>query len=162
MIRVSNESDFKNWFKKNYRKLGFTRIIKSDSMRFPDFIMLKNNKRIKVELEIKSSHFILHNHNPKKVDLVICVIKDKKLSVPIIRASGIKVINWGDKESFYSIKRQVYQIFKKEDVKVLSTSEVASLMGVNWNTAEKALLELVIENKIERFKKEGVNLWMLK
>ena len=30
MIKVSNELDFKNWFIKNYRKLGFSEIIRKD------------------------------------------------------------------------------------------------------------------------------------
>lgn len=46
--------------------------------------------------------------------------------------------------------------------KVITSSELAKFLGVSWNTAEKYLLELVIENKIIRIKKEGVNLWMLK
>ena len=43
-----------------------------------------------------------------------------------------------------------------------STIELAKKFKVNWNTAEKCLLELVIDGKIERIKKVGVNLWMLK
>lgn len=29
MIKIRNESDFRNWFKKNYGELGFSKIIKS-------------------------------------------------------------------------------------------------------------------------------------
>ena len=43
---------------------------------------------------------------------------------------------------------------------VITTSEVASLFKVSWNTAEKALLELTIDGKIRRIKKAGVNLWL--
>ena len=46
--------------------------------------------------------------------------------------------------------------------KVITSSELAKFLGVSWNTAEKYLLELIIENKIERIKKDGVNLWLLK
>ncbi len=46
--------------------------------------------------------------------------------------------------------------------KVVTSSEIAKYLKISWNTAEKNLLELVIENKIQRIKKEGVNLWMLK
>ncbi len=45
---------------------------------------------------------------------------------------------------------------------VITSSELAKFLGVSWNTAEKYLLELTIENKIVRIKKVGVNLWMLK
>ena len=46
--------------------------------------------------------------------------------------------------------------------KVVTSSEVAKYFKISWNTADKYLLELVVENKAERIKKEGVNLWMVK
>ena len=49
-----------------------------------------------------------------------------------------------------------------KEKKVITSSELAKFLGISWNTAEKNLLELVIENKIIRIKKKGVNLWMLK
>ncbi len=44
--------------------------------------------------------------------------------------------------------------------KVVTSSEIAKFLKVSWNTADKYLLELVIEGKIERIKKDGVTLWM--
>jgi Mn-dependent DtxR family transcriptional regulator len=49
-----------------------------------------------------------------------------------------------------------------EKSKVVTSSEIAKLMNVSWNTAEKYLLELIIEGKVERIKKLGVNLWIIK
>jgi len=46
--------------------------------------------------------------------------------------------------------------------KVVTTSELASYFKISWNTAEKYLLELTLQNKITRIKKQGVNLWILK
>ena len=46
--------------------------------------------------------------------------------------------------------------------KVITSSELAKFLSVSWNTAEKYLLELGMERKIIKIKKEGVNLWMLK
>jgi predicted HTH transcriptional regulator len=46
--------------------------------------------------------------------------------------------------------------------KVITSSELAKYLEISWNTAEKYLLELIIEGKIERIKKAGVNLWLLK
>lgn len=45
--------------------------------------------------------------------------------------------------------------------KVVTTSEISEGFGISWNTAEKYLLELVIDAKITRLKKGGVNLWVL-
>ena len=58
------------------------------------------------------------------------------------------------------IERKILSLLGKE--KVITSSELAKHLGVSWNTAEKYLLELVIENEIIKIKKEGVNLWMKK
>jgi Mn-dependent DtxR family transcriptional regulator len=46
--------------------------------------------------------------------------------------------------------------------RVITSSEIAKYLGVSWNTAEKYLLELALDNEIIRIKKEGVNLWLEK
>jgi len=51
--------------------------------------------------------------------------------------------------------------FAKKD-KVVTTAEIAKHFDVSWNTAERYLLELALDNKLERIKKVGVNLWVLK
>jgi Mn-dependent DtxR family transcriptional regulator len=45
---------------------------------------------------------------------------------------------------------------------VITSSELAEFLGISWNTAEKYLLELGMENKVIKIKKQGVNLWLLK
>ena len=44
--------------------------------------------------------------------------------------------------------------------KVVTSSEIAKLLKCSWNTADKYLMELLIDNKVERIKKEGVTLWI--
>ena len=56
--------------------------------------------------------------------------------------------------------KKIIDFIKKE--KVVTSSEIADKLSVSWNTAEKYLLELIIEEKIIKIKKLGVNLWMLK
>lgn len=46
--------------------------------------------------------------------------------------------------------------------RVVTSSEIAKELKVSWNTADKYLLELAFEGKLERIKKEGVTLWMKK
>lgn len=60
-----------------------------------------------------------------------------------------------------NIHREEVMKFLKEK-KVLTTSELAKHLKISWNTAEKMLLELVIDGKLERLKKLGVNLWLKK
>ena len=59
-----------------------------------------------------------------------------------------------------NIHSKITGFIKKE--KVITSSELAKHLKISWNTAEKWLLELVIERKIIKIKKDGVNLWMLK
>ena len=59
-----------------------------------------------------------------------------------------------------NIHKNILELIKKE--RVVTSSEVANKMGISWNTAEKYLLELIIEGKLQKMKKVGVNLWVLK
>lgn len=55
-------------------------------------------------------------------------------------------------------KRSVLELLKKSPI--LTTTEVASTLKISWNTAEKLMLELTLEGKVQRMKKAGVNLWL--
>jgi len=57
-------------------------------------------------------------------------------------------------------EKEVIRFIRKE--KVITSSELAKRLKVSWNTAEKYLLELAISGKVERIKKQGVNLWLIK
>ena len=46
--------------------------------------------------------------------------------------------------------------------RIITSSELASFLSISWNTADKWLLELALDEKVERMKKSGVNLWMLR
>jgi len=46
--------------------------------------------------------------------------------------------------------------------KIVTSSDVARFLKVSWNTADSYLKELLIEKKIERMKKRGVTLWLLR
>ena len=84
-ITVKSELEMKKWFENNFNKLGYDKIIKKDGGDFPDFRMLRKGKEIGVELETKSSHFVLHKHDVKKVDEVVCIDRDLELGIPIIK-----------------------------------------------------------------------------
>jgi hypothetical protein len=85
--KFNNEEGFTNWFIDNYRSLGFEKVVEYRKRQFPDFIMLMDNKEVKVELETLSSHFIEHNHDSEETDFVICLVKDKELPVTTIEVS---------------------------------------------------------------------------
>ncbi len=58
------------------------------------------------------------------------------------------------------IHNNILDVIKKE--KVVTSSEIAKIFNLSWNTAEKYLLELIIAGKIVKIQKMGVNLWMTK
>ncbi|MBD3262971.1 DUF977 family protein [Candidatus Woesearchaeota archaeon] len=60
----------------------------------------------------------------------------------------------------HKFRNKILKFVKKS--KVVTTSEVAEKLGVSWNTAEKYLLELALEGSVQRMKKSGVNLWVIK
>ncbi|HIH14266.1 MAG TPA: hypothetical protein HA224_03350 [Nanoarchaeota archaeon] len=66
------------------------------------------------------------------------------------------------KESdFVRVKDRVLNIIKSNSG-VVTTAEIASELKVSWNTAEKYLLEMALDNQVIRIKKAGVNLWVRK
>ena len=58
------------------------------------------------------------------------------------------------------IHKKMLDFIKKN--RIVTSSEMAREFKISWNTADKYLLEMALENKIERIKKLGVNLWMVK
>jgi len=59
-----------------------------------------------------------------------------------------------------TLRKDILELVKKS--RVVTTSEIAEAMKISWNTAEKYLLEETIAGKVERMKKAGVNLWVMK
>lgn len=57
-------------------------------------------------------------------------------------------------------QEKILKLLKEK--RVITSSELASFLQISWNTADKWLMELALDEKIERMKKSGVNLWMLK
>jgi len=55
---------------------------------------------------------------------------------------------------------KILSFIKKE--RVVTSSEVAEHFKISWNTSDKYLLELLVEKKVIRIKKKGVNLWLMK
>ncbi len=81
------EYEVVRWIRNNYKMLGYDKILSENKDKVPDFIMIKNNRKLRVEVEIYSNSFIKHKHNPKDVDEVLCVIDNCKLP---IKTSTIK------------------------------------------------------------------------
>ena len=63
---------------------------------------------------------------------------------------------------FYNmnIHKKIKEFVSKNEV--VTSSEVAKEFKISWNTADKYLLELVVEGNARKIKKPGVNLWMAK
>ena len=60
------------------------------------------------------------------------------------------------------MKKKILSLMKHDFCGISTTSELADELEISWNTAEKYLLELAIDRKVQRLKKKGVNLWVLR
>jgi len=60
----------------------------------------------------------------------------------------------------HNFKKKILDFAKNE--RIITTAEIANHFQISWNTAEKYLLELTLDNNFKRMKKAGVNLWVLK
>jgi|TARA_B100001971_G_scaffold169823_1_gene161715 hypothetical protein len=96
MINIQNiicgyEREIVRWIKIHYKELGYEEIIKADEREFPDFVMLRNGKKIRVEVEIYSNYFLKHKHDIQKVDEILCIVDDAKLSIKTIEIKQLRL-----------------------------------------------------------------------
>ncbi len=56
--------------------------------------------------------------------------------------------------------KKIIEFIKKS--KAVTSSDVAKFLKISWNTADRYLTELLIEKKVDRIKKEGVTIWLMK
>ena len=122
--KIRSEKEFVDWILNNYSKLGYDKIIEVNDRSFPDIIAIKSGERIRVEVETKSSNFLLHKHPINKVDEIVCIEEDISLG------SKVKVV----KGLVYVPKdiKKVSILLDDEQIKVLN-----SIKGVGEKEAEK-------------------------
>lgn len=91
--KFNNEREFHEWFRYNFGLFGFDDVIKESFHSCPDFIVSKGDKQVRIELEIYSSGFVRHKHNPDSVDLVICLLKDRELPIEVLELNVFEFTN---------------------------------------------------------------------
>ncbi|MBS3151459.1 hypothetical protein J4443_03720 [Candidatus Woesearchaeota archaeon] len=90
-IICAYEYEIIDWIKENYKLIGYDKLLEENKNKIPDLVMLKNGKKANVEVEIYSSSFVKHKHNPSKIDEVLCLINDSKLSIKTIKIKQLKL-----------------------------------------------------------------------
>jgi hypothetical protein len=68
------------FLEKFFNKYGGKKI-EGPNARGPDFIGVKDGKKIRIEIEKRASDFLMHNREPKEYDVVYCLYKDSDLPV---------------------------------------------------------------------------------
>ena len=127
---------------------------------------MKNNKRrIKINnrnANINSIRFLFSIFKSCNWCLKLFVFC-KDLNIPIyinmLNKFIINIIKYRNNDMNIHNDKILDYIKKSE---VVTSSEIAKLLKISWNTADSYLKELLIEGKVRRIKKEGVNLWMKK
>ncbi len=110
---IKKESELKSWFIKNYKKLGYSGIVRKDVGECPDLIMLRDGKEIQVELETIASNFLAHKHPLDKVDEVVCVVNDIGLEKPVIVVDELEFEGNGKKKVTLSLESKTYDAFRE-------------------------------------------------
>ena len=110
---IKSESELKKWFIKNYRKLGYSKIVRKDIGECPDLVMIKEGQEVGVELETVASNFLLHKHDLNKVDEIVCVVKDINLGKPVIGIDELRFVGSPNAKVTLSFDRKVYNKFQK-------------------------------------------------
>lgn len=86
-IPFKTKGEFSEWFEKNIKLLGFNKIVEKRNGGFPDYrIEDGGGKTREVELELVVRDFLRHGHDPKKVDLIVCIFstEDEISGVPVL------------------------------------------------------------------------------
>ncbi|MBI3623065.1 hypothetical protein HY212_03220 [Candidatus Pacearchaeota archaeon] len=137
---IKNEKQFAQWFRKNYKELGYSKIIRGDISRCPDFIMLRNGKEVRVELETISSNFIAHKHSLDSIDEIICLIKDVDLGKPTREIKELKFE--GNRKVTLSLDDKVYSDFQRfcEENAIMLSKKIELLMRDLLNKKKNFLL----------------------
>lgn len=110
---IKTESELKKWVIDNYRKLGFSKIIRKDIGICPDLIMMRDGKEVRIELETMSSNFLRHKHDLNKVDEVISAINDIEIGKPITEIHELEFQGNPNTKVTLSIEEDVYNRFQK-------------------------------------------------
>lgn len=110
--KFSNEAEFAHWFENNYSLCGFDSL-KKKTHACPDYIMTRNGKDVRVELEVFSGNFLLHKHDPTKVDLVLCLLKTKELPIKTVEIPSFKYIGIFWKQVGFQISDEQENQIKK-------------------------------------------------
>ncbi len=156
MVNVQNiicgyEREIVRWVKDHYKELGYGKIIKADEREFPDFIMLKNGKKIRVEVELYSSYFLKHKHNSKEIDEVLCIVNNAKLPVKTIEIKQLKL--------WYHLKGDdLVDFFKQSPDNLLinhQTGETIYHFQDDWSNLKKERETQIRKNLNEEAKLRG-------
>jgi len=148
--KFENEHQFHEWFKNNFSLIGFDGIKEERIGRdgSPDFIMIRGNKEVRVELETLSGNFLLHKHDPKRVDLVVCLVKDKELPVKTVEITPFEF----DTKTTIQISQDL-----KQKLKLLATVGSTTYNGVIEELIEQELKKRKLDAVINTLKKTGNN-----
>ena len=83
-VEFANEREFHLWVVENIQLLGFDKVIESNFHNFPDIIAEVDNEKVRIEIEIFSGNFFIHNHQIDGCDLVICLVDNVVLPIKTV------------------------------------------------------------------------------
>lgn len=117
MIVMTSEWEVEQWFKENFKALGFLRIepipIPYRKPSFGDYLGWKGNKVYRIELELYLAGFFNHKpHVREKIDVIVCCRKyaraprDKEKGKELEEKEVIEIPNCEIESSYADIFRR--------------------------------------------------------
>ncbi len=148
---------FREWFEENFQNLGFDKIKETKERGSPNYVMEKDGEEIRVELETLASNFLKHGHDSKKIDLVICLLKDEELPVESREITEFKLtpekVESLSNEAKYGKILLLLELARVDaNIEAWETSpqEVAKKIGENKTAVSRWLEELSNQGFINR------------
>ncbi len=140
---VQEARKFRQWFENNFQIFGFDEL--KHSKHDSTYILEKNGKEREVELEILSSDFLEHGHDPSSVDLLICLLEDEETPVETKEITDL------DLTEEFSRASESFEFGK-----------VFLLLELTEENADVSPVEITLEELSERLgrKEEIVSRWL--
>lgn len=124
--------------------------------KFPDVILLIDEKQTRAEFEYLASNFVSHQHDPRECDLIICWIDDVKhhnklptweLSKSEWLSLEIPEVMFAQKEAWYWEARARRSEGAERRIKRLAQETVTPLPPIDLETLKPEILEELRKSK---------------
>lgn len=151
------EKDIQNYFESHFKRYGFDRVKKT--VIDGNFIGWKKDKQYKIEIERKSSNFLLHGHDPDKINVILVLINDRDIGCKekIMQIEQSHFLEWANafkEDELIAKQKAVNEITFDTEIKETNKELVIKIPAEFYNSfPEKSLVNVVISKFTHQYEK---------